>query len=415
MYQKNSLLLGRGIKVNKIIFVLLTYSFAAFANFNFSKDLSLEKFDLDEFKTVFTNEALTDDEWPLQIEYKNREYKVDYTFNEDLTDYIKGQLRRYRSDYASVVVIDNNSGKVLSAIDYTRETRKFGKKLSFSTTNPAASIFKVITAADLIENYDIDSDTKFSFNGRSTTLYKYQLKDKKNKWTRSQDLRKAFARSNNVIFGKAAIKNSTIESLFTTANRFGFNEDIMQVLDFGSSILFSAESKYNLAELASGFNKGTLMSPVHGALIASIVANEGIVKKPYVVSEIYDVKTDRSVWKPEYVLSRAISKDTVKELQELMETTVKSGTARGAFRPYKTRKISNIEIGGKTGSITGGLPYGKRDWFISYAKPKDDEANKGISVCVMIVNVKKWYIKSTYLAKNIIQYYYNNLSEESSK
>ena len=93
----------------------------------------------------------------------------------------------------------------------------------------------------------------------------------------------------------------------------------------------------------------------------------------------------------------------------MMEHTVKRGTARGAFRARKTRKIRDIEIGGKTGSITGGLPYGKRDWFVSYAKPKGEESDKGISICVMIVNVKKWYIKSHYLAKNIIQYYYNSL------
>lgn len=368
-------------------------------------------FDFESFKKQFTSKTLNSKDWPEKIPYKERDYKVKYTFNEELTKYVKRQLRRYRSDYASVVVIDNNSGKVLTAVDYTRATKEFGKKLSFSTTNPAASIFKVITAADLIENFDVHDDTKFSFNGRSTTLYKYQLKDKKNKWTRSQKFKKAFARSNNVVFGKAAIKKSNIQSIFSTANRFGFNEDIMQVLDFGSSMLFNANTDYNLAELASGFNKGTLISPVHGALIASIVANEGILKKPYVVEEIKDLKTERKVWEPEYILSRAVSKDTVEELQGMMRLTVTNGTARGAFRPYRVRKISNIEVGGKTGSITGGIPYGKRDWFISYAKPKEDETNKGISVCVMIVNVKKWYVKSTYLAKNIIQYYYNNLTE----
>lgn len=400
--------------MNRIIFLLLLVS-SAQANFNFTKDLSLELFDLKAFKKLFTSKALESKEWPQEIPYKNRDYKVKYTFNDKLTKYVKKELRRYRSDYASVVVIDNNTGKVLTAVDYTRATKAFGKKLSFSTTNPAASIFKVITAADLIENFDVDADTRFSFNGRSTTLYKYQLKDKKNKWTRSQMFKKAFARSNNVVFGKAAIKKSNIQSLFSTANRFGFNEDIMQVLDFGSSMLFQASDDYNLAELASGFNKGTLISPVHGALIASIVANEGVLKKPYVVEEIQDEKTQRKVWKPEYVLSRAISKDTVEELQGMMRLTVTNGTARGAFRPYRTRKISNIEIGGKTGSITGGIPFGKRDWFISYAKPKESSSDKGISICVMIVNVKKWYVKSTYLAKNVIQYYYNNLTEDSVK
>jgi peptidoglycan glycosyltransferase len=392
----------------RFLFILF-YSVNAFANFNFSKDLSLKSFDFEDFKEKLSEKAFATDEWPEDVQIKQKKYKVNYTFNEQLTKYIKRELRRYASDYASVVVIDNNTGKVLSAVDYTRETRKFGKKLAFSTSNPAASIFKVITAADLLENTEVSSQTKFTYNGKSTTLYKYQLKDKKTRWTRSQDFKKAFARSNNVIFAKAAIKNTSIQSLFSTANKFGFNEDLMQVIDFGSSILFGAQTDYNLAELASGFNKGTMMSPIHGAVIASIIANDGIMKKPHVVDSVEDEEFERIVWKPSYILSRAISNDTVQQLQDMMEHTVKRGTARGAFRARKTRKIRDIEIGGKTGSITGGLPYGKRDWFVSYAKPKGDAQDKGISICVMIVNVKKWYIKSHYLAKNIIQYYYNSL------
>jgi len=397
--------------VSKLFILLLLLCPLCFANFNFSKDLSLKSFNFENFKEEFTRNVLGTDGWPTTIKLNERDYALTYTFNEKLTNYVKRQLRRYRSDYTSVVIIDNNTGEVLTAIDYTRETKKFTKKLAFSTTNPAASIFKVITAADLIENTEVNKDTKFSYNGKSTTLYKYQLKDKKNRWTRKQDFERAFARSNNVIFAKAAVNNSSIQSIFTTANKFGFNEDLMQVIDFGSSILFSAQTDYNLAELASGFNKGTMISPVHGAVISSIIANDGVMKKPHVVKSIRDISMEREVWKPSYILSRAISKDTVSELQKLMMSTVSRGTARGAFRPHKTRKIRDIEIGGKTGSITGGLPYGKRDWFVSYAKPKDDRDDKGISICVMIVNVKKWYIKSPYLAKNIIQYYYNSLAD----
>ena len=116
-----------------------------------------------------------------------------------------------------------------------------------------------------------------------------------------------------------------------------------------------------------------------------------------------------NIWKPQFIAKRVISKTANEDLKEMMELTTKAGTARGAFRPWKLKRIPNIEIGGKTGSITGGLPYGKRDWFVSYAIPSDKKDDKGISVCVMIVNVKKWYIKSTYLAKNIIEHYYTKI------
>ncbi len=393
--------------------VLIFFTFKASANFNFSKDLSFKNFDIERFRKELSSMVFNSEEWPSTFNVNKRDYGIKYSINKKLEKQVRRYLNRYRSDYTSIVIVDNNTGKILTAIDYDKKEKDFGVSLSFSSTNPAASVFKVITAADLLENTKTSKETKFSYNGRSSTLYKYQLKDRKNRWTRSIPFKKAFARSNNVVFGKAAIQNSTSTSLLKMANKFGFNNDLLQLLDAGESRLLIADNEYQLAELASGFNKKTMISPLHGAMIASVIANDGIFIQPTVIDSIVDTKQDREVWKPKYVLRRVISEDSASEIKDMMQLTVKRGTARGAFRPWKLKKIKNIEIGGKTGSITGGVPYGKRDWFISYAKPKNDASDKGISVCVMIVNVKKWYIKSTYLAKKIIQYYYDDLKNST--
>ncbi len=381
----------------------------AMANFNFSKDLSLRPIDTKKFGDQLTSTVFNSTDWPEQINFEDRTYDVSYTFNDDLTKYVKRELRRYRSDYASVVVIDNNTGKVLTAVDYTRNTKKFGKNITFSTTNPAASIFKVITAASLIQNDTVDEDSEFTYNGRSTTLYKYQLKNKKTRWTRRIPFEKAFAYSNNVVFGKAAIQNTNYAELSSMAHKFGFNnDDVLQLLDLGSSKLLDANTEYSLAELASGFNRKTMMSPVHGAVIASVVANDGLLRKPTLIESVEDSEHQRQVWKPKFEIERVLNKEDNETLKNMMELTVKRGTARGAFRPWKIKNLKGIDIGGKTGTITGGLPYGKRDWFVSYAVPSD-ENDKGISVCVMIVNVKKWYIKSTVMAKKVINHYYTKI------
>lgn len=397
----------------KLVLLLLTLSTTVFANFNFSKDLSFKSFDIEKFRKQLSSLVFNSEKWPSNLNLQSREYEIQYSIDKRIEKQIKKYLRRYRSDYTSVVVVDNNTGKILSAIDYDKKEKDFGLSLSFSSTNPAASVFKVITAADLLENTDTSKETKFSYSGRGSTLYKYQLKNKKNRWTRSIPFKKAFAFSNNVIFGKAAINKTSSTSLMKMANKFGFNNDLLQLLDAGDSRLLLADNEYSLAELASGFNKKTMISPLHGAMIASVIANDGIFKQPTVINSIVDSKQDRLVWKPKYKLKRVISEEVADEIKDMMKLTVKRGTARGAFRPWKTKRIKDIEIGGKTGSITGGVPYGKRDWFVAYAKPKNDASDKGISICVMIVNVKKWYIKSTYLAKKIIQYYYDDLKKVS--
>lgn len=397
-----------------ILALLLCISVNTFGNFNFYRDQSFQLFDPDIFSKKLTEVIFnSDNTYPSHLALKEREYKIEYTINTKLEKFIKKQLRRYRSDYASVVVIDNKSGKILSAIDYNKKRKKFGNAITFSSTNPAASIFKVITAADLLETTSVNKDTFFSFNGKASTLYKNQLKNKLNRWTRKLSLKKAFAYSNNVIFGKAALQELPEGSLPKMAKKFGFSKSILQFLNVGSSHMLVPESEYNRAELASGFNKKTLISPIHGAVIASIIANDGLFQKPYLVSSVSSDQNSRQVWSPERVYERSISKETAQELKEMMKLTIKSGTARAAFRPWKIKKLKkyNLELGGKTGSITGGMPFGKRDWFIAYAKPKNNAEDKGVSICVMIVNVKKWYVKSTFLAKNIIQYYYDGLNK----
>jgi cell division protein FtsI/penicillin-binding protein 2 len=393
---------------------LFIFPLIATANLNFGKDFSLNRFEFDKFKTVF-NDKFFKGKNPEVIELENRKYKVHYTLNKVLERQVKRYLRRYRSDYASVVIIDNNTGKLLAAVDYTRETKKFGRTLSFSSTNPAASVFKVITAADLLENKKITKDTKFSYSGKGSTLYKYQLKNKRNRWTRSIPFKKAFAYSNNVVFGKAAQKNTTATSITKTANKFGFNNDLFSLLEAGESQIFASSSSFGLAELASGFNKATMISPTHGAVIASVIANQGILKNPKLVTKVNELGKDRVLWMPETSEKIVLTKNSAKELDAMMKLTVKSGTARGAFRPWKMKRIKHIEVAGKTGSITGGIPYGKRDWFVSYAKPKNKPGDSGISVSVMNVNVKKWYIKSSHLAKKIIQYYYDGLEKDEQK
>lgn len=401
----------------KVLFllVLALVTFPAWGNLNFIKDNTffsqvetpkvVEK-EADEFKKILENHQ----DWVEQIDYDSSKYNVQYTFNEELENFIQRQLLLYRPDYTSVVVMDNETGHILAAVDYSRKHKVFGRDLAFTNTHPAASIFKVITAADLLENTHIKTDSEFHFTGRSTTLYKHQLKEPngRHRWTRSIDLKKAFATSNNVIFGRTAIENLTPAGLKKMAEKFGFNKKLVEGVNLKPSVFNLAKDQYNLAEYSSGLNRQTLMSPVHGAVIGSIVANGGVLRHPIVIKSLESIDDKKIIYpglkKDEVVLTPSTSED----LRTLFMGTITNGTARSSFRRSKYL-LEKLEIGGKTGSLTGGDPHGKRDWFVSYAKSLEDKNDKGISICVMIVNQKKWYIKSPLLAKNIMEYYYSTL------
>lgn len=395
--------------------LLLLGSVSAWAQLNFIKDNTL-------FQTpsqIPSKPAETADEWNLilgkhlgweqQVDYDSSRYNVNYTFNDELEAFVKKQLALYRPDYTSVVVIDNESGNILAAVDYARTKNVFGRDLAFSTTHPAASIFKVITAADLLENTHIKTDTEFHFTGRSTTLYKSQLKEPQNRrWVRRLDLEHAFATSNNVIFGRTAIENLTPAGLKRMAEKFGFNKKLIEGIHLSPSVFNMATDQYNLAEYSSGLNRDTLMSPVHGAVIASVVANGGVLRYPVVIKSLEGLKDKKVIYPPLKKDDVVLTPQSSEDLRTLFMATVTQGTARSSFRRSQYL-LNKLEIGGKTGSLTGGEPHGKRDWFVSYAKSNEDKNDKGISICVMIVNQKKWYVKSPLIAKNIMEFYYSHL------
>lgn len=352
-----------------------------------------------------------DDSWPeiIQLEDETK-VQINYTFDKKLTQYIGKLLKRYRPDYSAVIVLDNSTGEVISALGFEGKTKRFNMELPFSSSHPSASLFKIITSAELIQNSDIDNFTTFDYRGKGTTLYKYQLKDKKDRWTRTISFEKAFASSNNVVFGKAAIKKLTGFGLFEMAVELGFNKSLMKEISLQRSYFEMPKNQYNLAEFASGFNRTTTISPIHAAVLASIVANDGIMRYPHIVQGLFSLQNGKEVWKNEQSSKRVLNLGTTMRLQRMMELTVKKGTAKKYFGRMGGDLKRKLEIGGKTGRITGGEPFGTRDWFTVYAIPKNKNLGKGISISVMNVNIDKWRIKSTDLAKEIIGFYYKDVN-----
>ena len=348
--------------------------------------------------------------WPGYLKESREKLKINYTFQSKLTDKIKYFLKKYKSDYSAIVVIDNNTGAILSAVGYSNKEKAFIRSLPFSSSHPSASLFKIVTMAGLLESGEISIESPQSFSGSSTTLYKYQiLKSPNQRWKRTQSFKKAFASSNNVIFGRAAIRHLKKNNLSKTAHKLGFNQDLMKEISIGQSFFKSPINDYNMAELASGFNRETMMSPVHAALLSSIVANNGIMKSPFMVSSLSNLKNAEPKWNMKKTSKRVIDRKTSEALFKVMEYTISDGTARKSFRRFDKNLKKLIKIGGKTGSITGGLPYGKRDWFSAFAVPHKNDKDKGISISVMNINLEKWFVRSAVLAKNIIEYYYKEI------
>ncbi len=397
----------RTIFISFICTLVLTYCIFSFQTWHAErerKEISRIKESLSYKLGQFIKNRNT---FPNEIEVDNGLFRLKYTINQKLQNYTENLLKRYRSDFASVVIIENSTGNILTVTGWERNKGR-NISLSFTAGHPMASLAKIITSVDLIENTDITNEAIFAFLGRGSTLYTYQLENRavSNKM-RFSSLEKAFAFSNNVVFGKAAIENTNAVRLYNMANKFGFNRKLMNDVDLMASHFDIPEGQYNLAELASGFNRETLLSPIHAAVLASIVSNEGIMMIPKILMEA-SMKND---YLKKYSFSekpkRIFAQDTALALKRMMRKVLFQGTARHTFKRMNKKLKNILDLGGKTGSITGGSPFGKRDWFVMYASLKDQK-DKSVSIAVMNVNLKKWFVKATDLALMITEHYYKN-------
>ena len=128
-------------------------------------------------------------------------------------------------------------------------------------------------------------------------------------------------------------------------------------------VLTDDASKADPGRLAFG-QWTMLVTPLQMAMVASTVANGGVVPRPYVVKKIVgpDGSTIRTT-KP-HTLGRAIKPETAAELTDMMKLVVSGGTGRAA-------QIPGIQVAGKTGTAETGVDHIYTAWFVSFA-PADD-------------------------------------------
>jgi penicillin-binding protein A len=346
------------------------------------------------------------------IPFQESQLQVRTTLDEDLQARLVGALDRKNSRYVGIVVMEADSGRVLAMVGFDKTETEGNPCLS--NIFPAASIFKIVTAAAAIERCGFNSDTRLFFNGYKHTLYKRQITEKKDRWTNEIAFKDSFAQSVNPVFGKIGALRLGREVLDQYAHSFGFNQPIAFELPVQPSHIALLDEPYHLAEIASGFNRQTTISPLHGAVIAAAVLNDGRMITPTIVDSIVDSNGNRlydaqAVWN-----GQAMSPQAAATLARLMEATVRSGTARRTFRGIeRNRGLGNLDIGGKTGSISTRQNDARFDWFVGYAREK--AGSGGLAISVVVAHEQFIGRRATEYARMAITHYFSRNTTVQSK
>jgi cell division protein FtsI/penicillin-binding protein 2 len=338
----------------------------------------------------------------FEVEKGGKHFDISSSLDLALQEYILRLLRRSKTVQAAVVVLRPDDGRILAMVNYDKAGN--GENLCVKADFPAASIFKIVSAAAALESAGYTPEQPVFFQGRKHTLYKQQLKKTRNKYTNQTTFRKAFASSVNSVFGKLGIFDLGQDLISEYASRFLFNRVIPFDFPVAMSTIQIPEDDYGLAEIASGFNRNTLISPLHAALLASVVANNGILMTPWLVEKITSESGEILYHREPAQLTAPISLKTAESMKVLMQDTVVYGTCRKSFRPLRRKKaFKGIDFGAKTGTINDRKDKFKYDWLASYILPQN--GTKAISIAVLAIHGEKLGLRSSVLGRYIIRYY----------
>ncbi len=177
-------------------------------------------------------------------------------------------------------------------------------------------------------------------------------------------LLQAFIVSCNTTFADLSIQVGA-EDIGITAEALGFNTDIpfpWTVPEAVYPVDLLAADPAALAQSGIG-ERDVRAAPLHMAMVAAAVANDGTTPTPYLVNRIFDADGNTVETFEPSPMGQAMDPATAAILTEMMERVVTEGTGQAAA-------VSGVRVAGKTGTSVGadGLPNA---WFIGFAPAED--------------------------------------------
>lgn len=227
---------------------------------------------------------------------------------------------------------------------------------------PPGSVFKIITAAAMIEHLGLNAESvveapdSFTPAGTSHEIFN-PYKEKCGDGSGHVPFITALTESCNTPFAIGGTKVGA-EKMVDMAKAFGFNQELSIPLPVTPSQFPYPEDSAALAMDSFG-QRDIETSPLAMAMVASAVANNGVLMKPYLVDQTLTADLGVLSETQPSELSTPISPSTANILRTMMINVVNHGTGVNAG-------LKNTQIAGKTGTAEIGTGGDAHAWFIGF-------------------------------------------------
>lgn len=300
-------------------------------------------------------------------------------------------LEQARPHQGALVALDPRSGRIVA---WSEVPRRGPDPVATTANMPAASVFKVVTAAALFEANAIHPSERVCVSGGVRAIEREHLDRPMAGRVHCTPFFEALGHSRNAVFAQLATQRLLRNELLAVAGRLGFNASVPFDWEVPLGRLSVPYDDLSFARTAAGF-QGSTLSTLGGAFLASIVANAGLAHKLRMVARADNYLAPDE---PELV-GRVLSRTTAWRLMRMMEVTVHSGTCLSSFTDAEGRNfLPGIRVAGKTGTLQ---PDGREttiSWFIGFAPSRKPQ----IAVSVMLQNGPIWRKRAAEVARDLL-------------
>ncbi len=316
-------------------------------------------------------------------------------------------MKRYALPEAGAVLMDTRTGNLLVYASQVREGEPFD--VNVRAEAPAASVFKIVTAASLLQTPSLNAQTEQCYRGGGQSrINAADLREDPNRDHVCATMAEALGRSLNIVFARLAQHYLTPRALHETASAFGFGAATPFDVPSDAPSIELPSDPLEFARAAAGFWHTTL-SPLGAVSIAQTVASGGVALRPRIVRAVYS--GDQLEWQSSSEpvrLRRVVPEARAHELNKMMRETVASGSATKSFRgPGGRPYLGEVHVAGKTGTLTRNEQNRFYTWFVGFAPADHPE----VAVAALIVNTPIWRMKAPQLARDVLRAYFAERGE----
>ena len=260
--------------------------------------------------------------------------------------------------HGTPIVMETATGKIKAIANLGKQPDgTYTEDLNYGigkATEPG-SIFKLATLMSLMEDKYVTINSVVDCEGGKKNFYGLTIRDS-HLGAGELTVKEAFERSSNVAFAKLADQYYHSQPSKFIDHLHRFRLDTLTGVDITASSGKPTIKKptnrswanTTIPYMAHGYEE--LVTPLHMLMLYNAVANNGKMMKPYLVSAIRQYGVEVKTMKPQILVDKICSEETLAQLKECLLSVVEGdhGTARSI-------KDSAYQIAGKTGTAVTAL------------------------------------------------------------